>query len=97
LEEVIVPGKGKKSPKGKSAVMVSMVIEANDDGFLASVPGVQGAFAEGDTLEEAVFNCIDVLKLIFGYRTERGEPLGFNEVELTPETRMTVAIPVGCR
>jgi len=79
----------------RTAVVVSIVVEANDDGYLASVPGVQGAFAEGDTLEEAVFNCVDVLKMIFTYRAERGEALGFNEVEFTPDTRMTVAVPVG--
>jgi predicted RNase H-like HicB family nuclease len=77
------------------AIFLSLVLEANDDGYLASVPGLQGAFAEGDTVEEAVFNCIDVVKMIAAYRAERGESLGFNEVELTPETRMTIAIPVG--
>jgi predicted RNase H-like HicB family nuclease len=71
------------------------VVEANDDGYLASVPGVQGAFAEGDTLEEADFSCVDVLKMILAYRTERGEALGFNEVEVTADTRMAVAVPVG--
>ncbi len=77
------------------AVFVSLVLEANDDSYLASVPGLQGAFAEGDTVEEAIFNCIDVVKVIAAYRTKRGESLGFNEVELKPDTRMTVAIPVG--
>ena len=33
--------------------------------------------------------------MIAAYRAERGEALGFNEVELTPGTRMTVAVPVG--
>lgn len=33
--------------------------------------------------------------MIFTYRAERGEALGFNEVEFTPDTRMTVAVPVG--
>ena len=41
------------------------------------------------------FNCVDVIKVIAAYRAERGEALGFNEVELTPGTRMTVAVPVG--
>lgn len=77
------------------AVFLSLVLEANDDGYLASVPGIQGAFAEGDTIEEAIFNCVDVVKMIAAYRAERGEGLGFNEVELTPDTRVTVAIPVG--
>ena len=58
------------------AVFLSLVLEANDDGYLASVPGIQGAFAEGDTIEEAIFNCIDVVKMITAYRSERGESLG---------------------
>jgi predicted RNase H-like HicB family nuclease len=77
------------------AVFVSVVVDVNDDGYLASVPGLQGAFAEGDTVEEAIFNCVDVVKLIAAYRAERGESLGFNRVELTPKTRMTLSIPVG--
>ncbi len=75
--------------------MGKIVVESNDDGYLARCPGIQGAFAEGDTIEEAIFNCIDVIKMIIAYRAERGESLGFNEVDLTPGTRMTVAIPVG--
>ncbi|MFN3763645.1 MAG: type II toxin-antitoxin system HicB family antitoxin [Anaerolineae bacterium] len=77
------------------AIFLSLVVESNDDGYLARCPGIQGAFAEGDTIEEAIFNCIDVIKMIIAYRAERGESLGFNEVDLTPGTRMTVAIPVG--
>jgi len=77
------------------AIFLSLVLETNDDGYLASVPGIQGVFAEGDTIEEAIFNCIDVVKMISTYRAERGESLGFNEVEITSDTRLTVAIPVG--
>ena len=77
------------------AVFLSLVVEVNGEGYLASVPGLQGAFAEGDTIEEAIFNCIDVVKMIMAYRAERGESLGHNSVEVTPATRMTVAIPVG--
>jgi len=58
---------------------LSVVLEANEDGYLASVPGVQGAFAEGDTVGQAIFNCIDVVKLVAAYRRERGESLGFRE------------------
>lgn len=76
-------------------VFVSLVVEPNGDGYLATVPGLQGAVAEGDTVEEAVFNCVDVVKLIAAYRAERGEPLGVNEVKLTTTTRMTVAMPIG--
>jgi predicted RNase H-like HicB family nuclease len=53
------------------AIFLSLVVEANDDGYLARCPGIQGAFAEGDTIEEAIFNCIDVIKMIIAYRTER--------------------------
>jgi predicted RNase H-like HicB family nuclease len=60
------------------AVFLSIILTPNDDGYLASVPGIQGAFAEGNTIEEAIFNCIDVVKMIVAYRTERGESLGFN-------------------
>ena len=76
------------------AIYLSIVLEANGDGFLATVPGLQGAFAEGDTVEEAIFNCVDVVKLIAAYRSERGEPLGYQTVELTPDTRWAVALPV---
>ncbi|NPU95715.1 MAG: hypothetical protein HPY51_00675 [Candidatus Omnitrophica bacterium] len=67
----------------------------NDDGYLASVPGLQDAFAEGDSIEEAVFNCVDVVKMIAAYRAERGESLGFEIVDFKQNTRMTVALPVG--
>jgi len=77
------------------AVFVSVIVETNDDGYLASVPGLQGAFAEGDTVEEAIFNCVDVVKMIAAYRAERGESLGLGQIELTPKTRMTLSIPVG--
>jgi predicted RNase H-like HicB family nuclease len=62
------------------AHFLSLVLEANSDGYLASVPGLQGAFAEGDTVEEAVFNRIDVVKLIAAYRAERAERLGLCRV-----------------
>lgn len=58
------------------AIFFSLVLETNGDGYLASVHGIQGAFAEGDTIEEAIFNCIDVVKVIAAYRTERSESLG---------------------
>ncbi len=70
------------------------MLEINDDGYLASVPDLQGAFAEGDSVEEAIFSCIDVAKMIVAYRAERGESLGFSKIELTPNTRLTMAVPM---
>ncbi|MCL4550889.1 MAG: type II toxin-antitoxin system HicB family antitoxin [Bacteroidetes bacterium] len=81
--------------KKSKAIMASIEIKKNDDGFLARIPGIQGAFAEGDTVEEAVFNCIEVVKMIFEYRKERNESLGFNEFDLTKNKRMTFAFPIG--
>ena len=81
--------------RDEQAMLLSLLIEVNGDGYLASVPGIQGAVAEGDTMEGAVFNCIDVVKLIAAYRKERGENLGFNTVAMTPESRLTVAMPLG--
>ena len=75
--------------------LLSIVLEKNGDGFLAMAPGIQGAFAEGDTVEEAIFNCIDAVKIIIDYRKERGEPMGVEIMEWTPETKMTFAVPVG--
>ena len=59
------------------AVFLSIILESNDDGYMASVPGIRGVFAEGDTIEEAIFNCVDVVKMIAAYRAERGESLDF--------------------
>ena len=81
--------------KANKALLASIKIEKNGDGFLASLPNVQGAFAEGDTIEEALFNCVDVVKMIFEYRKERGEDLGFNLFNFTKSNVMTVAIPIG--
>jgi len=77
------------------AMWLSIVIEPNNGGYLARCPEIQGAFAEGDTVEEAIFNCIDVVKMIVAYRAERGEPIGIQEVDISPETRFSVSIPVG--
>jgi predicted RNase H-like HicB family nuclease len=75
-------------------VLLALVVEKNDDGFLARVPGIQGAFAEGDTIEEAIFNCVDVIKMIAAYRAERGERLPIDSVEVTSDMRLAVSIPV---
>ncbi len=73
-----------------------LTIERNDDGYLASCPLVEGAFAEGDTIEEAVFHCLDVLKMIFAYRRERGEPVLQPELleELKIRQKISFTIPL---
>lgn len=51
-----------------------IILERNDEGFLARCSLIQGAFAEGDTIGEVIFNCLDVISMIVSYRKERGEP-----------------------
>lgn len=76
------------------ASYVPLIVEVNEDGYLAHCPGIQGAFAEGDTIEEAIFNCVDVVKLIFAYRIERGEVNRWPEIELTPQMQLSFSIPI---
>ena len=40
------------------------------------------------SVEEAIFNCVDVVKMIAQYRAERGEPLTAQALEITPETQV---------
>ena len=54
---------------------LNLIITTNEDGFLARCPGIQGGFAEGETIEEAIFNCIDVVKMIAEYRKKRNAGL----------------------
>jgi len=73
--------------RNRRAILLLLVVEANDDGYLARYPGIQGAFAEEDTIEEAIFNCADVIKMIAACAAEGGENLGF-DVELISDTRI---------
>jgi len=72
-----------------------LTVERNDDGFLARCPMIEGAFAEGDTVAEAIFNCVDVVRMICDYRRERGEPVVEGMLEDLPAKReITFTIPV---
>lgn len=78
-----------------NTLLLSVELEKSDGGYLARIPGIQGAFAEGDSIEEAIFNCVDVTKMIFQYRKERNENLGFNEFKFTKSSRLAFTIPIG--
>ena len=80
---------------GDKILYLTMVVAANGDGYLARCSDIQGAFAEGDTVEEAIFNCVDVVKMIAAYRAERNETLGKKEIDLTPEMQFSFTMPVG--
>lgn len=73
---------------------VNIIVTINDDGYLAECHGIQGAFAEGDTVEEAVFNCIDVIKMITDYRKERAETIGMHETDITSGMEISVQLPL---
>lgn len=73
---------------------INIVITVNDDGYLAQCHGIQGAFAEGDTIEEAIFNCVDVLKMIADYRKERAETINLNALQVVSDMQFSVALPV---
>lgn len=47
---------------------MEIVIENNDDGFLAQCPTIDGTFAEGDTKLGALCNLFDVIRMIDNYR-----------------------------
>ncbi|RKZ30165.1 hypothetical protein DRQ36_06395 [bacterium] len=69
-------------------------VETNDDGFLARCHDLEGAFAEGDTIQEAIFNCIDVIQMIIEYRKERGETIPEKVAEIPKKYGVTLAFPV---
>lgn len=72
-----------------------LTVERNDGGFLARCPMVKGAFAEGDTVGEAIFNCVDVVRMICEYRKERGEAALEGVLEDLPVKReITFTMPV---
>jgi|YNPNPStandDraft_1061719.scaffolds.fasta_scaffold26751_4 predicted RNase H-like HicB family nuclease len=72
-----------------------LTLERNGDGFLARCPLIQGAFAEGDTASEAIFNCLDVIQMIFAYRKERGEsPFEGPLEELPAKKEIAFTLPV---
>ncbi len=81
--------------KSSQATYLALTVKQNDDGYLAECPGIRGAFAEGDSIEEALFNCVDVIKMIKSYRAERGEKFGLNVFDITDNTCMAVSIPIG--
>ncbi|MCS7264289.1 MAG: hypothetical protein NZ805_05595 [Armatimonadetes bacterium] len=56
--------------KKRKITFLPLVVERSGDGFLVRCPLIQGAFAEGDTIAEAIFNYLDVISMIAAYRKE---------------------------
>jgi predicted RNase H-like HicB family nuclease len=55
---------------------LTVVVEKDEDGvFLAICPALQGCYADGETLEEALAMIEPVIKMHIEDRLESGEPI----------------------
>lgn len=58
--------------KRKKIYLYPVTIEAHKEGgFYAKCPKLQGAWADGDTVQEAIANLKDVIRHILDYRRTR--------------------------
>ena len=58
--------------KTKKTYLYPVKVESHKEGgYQAKCPILQGAWADGETIEEAVANLRDVIRLILKYREER--------------------------
>lgn len=68
---------------------MKIIIKANDDGYLASCPTIDGAFAEGNTEFEALCNLFDVIKMIKDFHKEHKKK---KEIHLEKPLQFTIPI-----
>jgi len=54
-------------------VQLPVVVSFDEDVYIAKCPTIQGAFAQGETPEDAVKELINVIQMIKEYRKERGD------------------------
>lgn len=54
---------------------LSIVVERDEDGYVARCVDLQGCYAQGDTYEEAIENVEDAIRLHLEERIARGQPL----------------------
>ena len=53
----------------------TIIIEADDDGWMAYIPAIPGCHVPGDTLEEALQELEIVFEMILEEYSEEGRPL----------------------
>ncbi|HFC96969.1 MAG TPA: type II toxin-antitoxin system HicB family antitoxin [Thermosulfurimonas dismutans] len=71
-----------------------VIISWEEDVYIARCPLLQGAFAEGETPEEALRELSEVIKMILTYRLEQKEDRTiFEELEIGPY-KMCTTLPV---
>jgi len=74
-------------------------IEEDPEGYLLSCPKLQGCFAHGSTLDEAIKNLKEVAELLITDMLEDGEDVPLHEVQDPKngsgptDMRMAVAVP----
>jgi len=64
-------------------VTLSIVIEADEDGYYVSCPALQGCYSQGDTYEEAIENIKDAIRLHIEDRLADGEEIPQVSVSLS--------------
>lgn len=64
-------------------VTLSIVIEADNDGYYVSCPALQGCYSQGDTYEEAIENIKDAIRLHIEDRLADGEEIPQVSVSLS--------------
>lgn len=72
-----------------------IIIEQDEDGvYIASCPALKGCYSQGDTIEEAIENIKDAIKLHIEARKIVGEPIPIEVLKLFhhPDGRWTNAI-----
>ena len=70
-----------------------IVIEQDEDGiYVASVPSLQGCYAQGDTFEEVVKNIKDVIEMIINELKEEGKKIPRPYSEIIGFKRVTVTV-----
>jgi len=57
-----------------------IIIEKDENGYLAYCPELQGCYTQGDTYEEALANIKDAIALHIQDRFDNGEPVTRPEV-----------------
>lgn len=67
-----------------------VVVEKNENGYLAFCPELQGCYTQGDTYEEALKNIKDAMKLHIEDRLATGEII--KQPEMTSLTQIEVAV-----
>jgi len=70
-----------------------IIVRENKGGaYLARCDDIQGAFAEGETPEDAIANCIGVIDMIIAYKHERNEQVPLKKQRESES--VSVSIPV---